>query len=214
MRCFLRVLGLGAVSALVGCSPAGDTGPPPTGPTAGPSAAGDPVTSPSPAAPAGPGALTPENTKIEFVGTKKDGQHSGSFTKFSGRFSPIDGDFAASRLTIDIDADSLESDNPKLTGHLKAPDFFDVRKYPKASFVSTGIKEDATGDATHAIVGDLTLHGTTKTITIPVKVTQTEDLLTLDGTFTINRLDYGIAYQPEAVDPIVTIKVSAKVARQ
>jgi polyisoprenoid-binding protein YceI len=226
MRLFLGVLGLATVLVVAGCDRVGHTtptaadnttpspAPPPSSPGAEPSGAGEALPAATPVASAAPGVLTPENTKIEFVGTKKDGQHAGGFARFSGNIGPMQGDFTAGRLAVEIDAESLYSDNPKLTNHLKAPDFFEVRKYPKASFVSTRIQESRTGEATHLITGDLTLHGTTKSITIPAQVTQTEDTLTLESTFTIDRLDYGIAYQPEMVNPIVTIKVSARVARK
>jgi polyisoprenoid-binding protein YceI len=227
MRRFLGVLGLVAVLVVAGCDRVGNTTTavvdntaststptPPTSPGAGPSAAGEAPHPATPVASAAPGILTPENTKIEFVGTKKDGQHAGGFAQFSGSIGPMQGDFTAGRLAVEIDTESLFSDNPKLTNHLKAPDFFEVRKYPKASFASTRIQESRTGEATHLITGDLTLHGTTKSITIPAKVTQTEDTLALESTFTIDRLDYGIAYQPEMVNPIVTIKVTARVARK
>jgi polyisoprenoid-binding protein YceI len=194
----------GVVSGGVGNVPSAET----TSPQA-PSA----DTSQSPSL-AGAGALTPDNTTITWVGTKKQGKHDGGFRTFAGTIKPANGDLTAATIAIDIDTTSLYADNPKLTNHLKSPDFFEVKKYPKASFVSTGIKADPKGDATHVIAGDLTLHGTTKPITIPVKAATTDALLTLNGTFTIDRTDFGIAYQPERVDKVVTIKVAAKVARK
>ncbi len=213
-------------SILAGCEPADNAATPTIDLASGP-ATTDLATGPEPVATpiaeasapvateesADVGVLTPENTKIEFEGTKKDGSHSGGFAHFTGTIRPIHGDFAASRIAVEIETESLFSDNPKLTNHLKAPDFFEVRKYPKASFVSTGIAENATDRATHTITGDLTLHGTTRSIDIPVQVTQADDALAFDGTFTIDRLDYGIVYQPDAVSPTVTITLSAKVDR-
>jgi len=207
-------MGLVTAWAVVGCNQAGNTESQPPGQSPAPAVASNSPKPSAAAAPAGPGALTPENTKIEFIGTKKDGRHVGGFSQFSGSISPIQGDFTASRITLDIDTDSLTADDPKLTNHLKSPDFFEVRKYPNASFVSTGIKESKEGETTHTITGDLTLHGTTKPISAPAKVTQTDDTLTLDTTFPINRLDYGIAFNPQMVNPTVTIKVSAKVPRK
>ena len=203
MRRFLGVLSVLIVLTLIGCNRTGSTVA--SGPSNG---------NPQPPGPAAAGTITPANTTIEFVGTKKDGKHDGGFKSFAGTLSPPDGDFAASKITVEIDTDSLYSDNPKLTNHLKSPDFFEVKKYPKAMFVSTKIEPTTQGGATHLITGDLTLHGTTKPITFPVKVTQTDDLVILESTFTFNRLDYGIAYAPDRVDPIVTVKVSAKIPRK
>ena len=72
----------------------------------------------------------------------------------------------------------------------------------------------AAGDHTHVITGDLTLHGTTKSISIPAKVATTDDAITLTSTFTIDRTEYGIAYDPAKVKKEVLIKVSLKVARK
>ena len=210
------LLGLAIVNALIGCEPvaappeqaeaSAELGASPVADAPTPTAA-----SPSAAASSTTGALTPENTKIEFVGTKKDGSHTGGFARFSGKLAPAGGDFAASTLTVEIDAESLFSDDPKLTNHLKAPDFFEVKKYPDASFASTKIEAGGADGATHTIQGELTLHGTTKPVAMPAKVSVADDVLSLDSTFRIDRTEFGIAYKPEAVDPIVTIKVTSKV---
>jgi polyisoprenoid-binding protein YceI len=75
-------------------------------------------------------------------------------------------------------------------------------------------KTAAAGDATHIITGDLTLHGTTKSITFPAKVTTTDDTLTLNSTFTIDRAEYGMTKMTDKVHKEVTVKVSVKVARK
>lgn len=163
---------------------------------------------------AGPGEITPDNTQITWIGRKPEGKHDGGFNKFTGRITPITDDLTGSTITLEIDTDSLYSDNEKLTSHLKAPDFFEVKKYPTAKFVSKEIKEKKDGDNTHTITGDLTLHGTTKPITFPAKVTMTDKALTLESEFTFDRTEYGIAFDPEKVDREVTVKVSSQVARK
>lgn len=184
---------------LVGCAP-----------TASPSKTGSSVAG----APTGPGALTPANTRIEWLGAKKDGQHKGSFESFSGAISPIDKPFDQTKVTVDIEVGSLKSDDPKLTKHLLTPDFFHAEKYPRAVFVSTSIKPEKKDDFTHAITGDLTLHGTTRSITFPAKVKETDDQLTLDGKVTIDRTEFGMTFDPAKVNKEVVIEISAKVARK
>src|SRR5688500_19897277 len=83
--------------------------------------------------------ITPQNSKIEFVGSKVTGSHNGSFQKFSGEVD-YTSDVTTSRVRITIDTDSIMADDPKLTQHLKTADFFDVAKYPQATFESTAIK--------------------------------------------------------------------------
>src|ERR1700752_4896855 len=83
-------------------------------------------------------SITPENSRIEFVGSKVTGSHNGSFQKFSGEIH-YTGDVTTSHVTITMDSDSLTTDPPDLTKHLKTADFFDVAKYPQAKFESTAI---------------------------------------------------------------------------
>lgn len=204
MRKAVGVLSLATALAVFGCNantttPSGGKGP-------GPAAT---------ASPGAPGAISPDNTKITFVGTKPGGRHEGGFKSFAGTVRPADADLTKATLSVKIDTDSLYTDaDPKLGGHLRAPDFFDVKKYPEAAFVSKEIRAEKQGESTHVITGELTLHGTTKAVTIPMKVTETVDTLTLDGTFTIDRTEFGIAYNPAQVNKEVTITVSAKVARR
>src|SRR5688572_32799986 len=83
--------------------------------------------------------ITPDTSKIEFVGSKVTGSHNGSFEKFSGAID-FNGQPENSRVTITIDTASVKTDADGLTKHLQTPDFFDVAKYPQATFVSTAIK--------------------------------------------------------------------------
>ena len=206
MRYVYGVLGLMVLLAVVGCGAGG------TGSATGKSQASGTNSAPTAV---GPGAILPEGSKIEFIGTKPNGKHDGGFKSFTGSIKPVGEDFAKCTISIDLDIDSLYTDaDPKLGGHLRSPDFFDVKKYPQSKFVSTAIKAEAKDGVTHVITGDLTLHGTTKSVTFPAKLGTTDDAVTLDGTFSIDRTEYGIAYDPAQVNKDVTIKVSIKAARK
>jgi polyisoprenoid-binding protein YceI len=137
--------------------------------------------------------ITPQNSKIEFVGSKVTGKHNGSFGDFSGQV-----DYAGtpenSRVNISIKTDSITTDTPDLTKHLKTADFFDVAKYPEATFVSTAIKPGGENGASHTVTGNLTLHGVTKAVTFPATINVTPDVATVDSSFSINRKDFGINY--------------------
>ncbi len=206
MRKTAKLVALLAVLSFVGCN-SPDSAKKQSAATAGEANASVPAAT-------GAGAITPDNTTIAWVGTKKDGKHNGGFKGIAGSLKSASSDLAASTLSVDIDTTSLFSDNPRLTNHLKSPDFFDVKTYPKATFVSTSIKAEPQGEATHVINGDLTLHGTTKPVSLPVKATATDEQVTLDGTFTIDRTAFGIAYSPEQVDKEVKITVSARIPRK
>ncbi|MEM7434520.1 MAG: YceI family protein [Myxococcota bacterium] len=162
---------------------------------------------PSEPATAGPQLpITPENTKIEFVGAKVTQSHPGGFTKFAGTVDVRD-PLEDSIVKIEIETASLYADKEKLTNHLKSPDFFDVAKYPSASFTSTKIAKTDDG---HTMTGDLTLHGQTKTISFPATLARSEGGgVTGSAEFAINRQDFGITY-PGMPDDLIRDKVVIK----
>ena len=138
--------------------------------------------------------ITAENSKVEFVAAKVTRSHNGSFKRFSGTIDLTNNKPEDSRVSIDIEANSVETDEPDLTKHLQTPDFFDVAKFPQASFVSTEIKPGGTNGATHTVTGNLTMHGVTKSVTFPATINVTPDLASVDSSFSINRKDFGIVY--------------------
>ena len=149
-------------------------------------------------------ALTGDNTKVAFTGTKKGGKHEGGFKKLTGT-ATVDGDASTLKIEAEIDTTSLYSDNEKLTAHLKTPDFFGVKDNPKASFKSTKVEKSEKG---YTITGDLTLLGKTKPVTMPATVAVKDDELTLTSEFKINRSDWGMTFGKGMVDDAVSLKLN------
>src|SRR5437773_6042413 len=118
----------------------------------------------NPAKPAGAETLviSPDNSKVEFVAAKVTRSHNGSFKQFNGTIDLLGNSAEQSRVTIDVETGSIVTDEDQLTGHLKTPDFFDVAKYPKATFVSTKIEPSATGGPGYTVIGNCDLHGVKK----------------------------------------------------
>lgn len=137
--------------------------------------------------------ITPENSKIEFIGSKVTGSHNGSFQKFSGEIH-YTGDPTTSHVNVTMDTASITTDDPKLTEHLKTADFFDVAKFPQAKFESTAIKPGGDKGASHTVTGNLTLHGVTKSVSFPATIAATPDAVTVNSDFAINRKEFGINY--------------------
>ena len=149
--------------------------------------------------------LKGENTKVTFIGTKKNGKHEGGFSKLSGTATVTDGKPETLKIEAVIETDSLYSDNGKLTNHLKSPDFFAVKQHPKATFKSKQVEKTDKG---YTIIGDLTLLGKTKPVTIPATVAVNGDTLTVTSDFTINRFDWGMTYGKGQVDDAVSLKLN------
>lgn len=154
-------------------------------------------------------AFSNDGSTFAFVGAKITRKHDGSFGAFRGTIDLVNGDPTKSMVKAEIDTASVTVDEPKLTGHLKTPDFFDVEKFPKATFVSTAIQAGGQNGATHTVTGNLELHGTTKSISFPATIRAAAEAVETDAEFAINRKDFGIVY-PGKPDDLIKDEVLIK----
>jgi polyisoprenoid-binding protein YceI len=164
--------------------------------------------------PAGDNARTfvvaPPLSTINWAGSKVTGSHDGGFNQFVGELRVVDGKLADTGNKVVIDADSIWSDNDRLTSHLKSPDFFDVKTFPTATFVTTSVDSSKT-PAT--VTGNLTMHGLTKEISFPATIQVSEEEVALTAEFFINRFDFEMKYSGKADDLIrkeVVLKLNVK----
>jgi len=89
---------------------------------------------------------------------------TGRFDRFSGTYSYDEKAPEASKISVEIDTTSVNSNHAERDKHLRNADFLDVDKFPKATFVSK--KVEPAGDGKAKVTGDFTLRGVTKEITI------------------------------------------------
>jgi polyisoprenoid-binding protein YceI len=123
----------------------------------------------------------------------------GDFTKTKGVVTMDDNDRANLKIDLTIDAASVNTGHAKRDEHLRAPDFFDVAKYPTITFVSKKVTKD--GPDKLKVVGDLTIHGVTKEVTVDVEG-PTQEIKDPWGNFRrgatattrINRKDFGLTW--------------------
>lgn len=145
-----------------------------------------------------------EKCKIGFVGSKPDGtKHEGGFKKFEIDAKADFDDPTQSSLRIEIKTDSIWSDADKLTAHLKNPDFFDIRKYPKIVFESTEIVPKEENKAT--ITGKLVMLDKTEDLEVPVDVEASDDGIKLVAKFKLDRTKWGMDYGKGKIDDKVEI---------
>jgi polyisoprenoid-binding protein YceI len=137
--------------------------------------------------------ITSDNSSLEFVGAKITATHEGSFKNFKGVIDLVDGDPTKSKVSLEIQVASLAIDPPKLAGHLKSGDFFDVERFPLASFESTSIeKTDKAGQFN--VTGNLELHGVKNSISFPAQLSMKPTAVNAEAEFSIRRKDFGIVY--------------------
>ncbi|HDZ48265.1 hypothetical protein LCGC14_0210260 [marine sediment metagenome] len=120
----------------------------------------------------------------------------GSFEEFDGQFSYDPEDLEASSVEIEVQVNSLNSNHAERDRHFLSDDFLNASEYPTATFTSTGF--EPTGDDEGVLTGDLTLHGETQEIEMPVKLMGEGDdpwgnyRAGFEGSTTLTLSDYGI----------------------
>ena len=123
----------------------------------------------------------------------------GEFKKVKGVVSIDGNDLTALKVEVILDAASVNTDNAKRDGHLRSEEFFDVAKYPTIIFVSK--KVTRLDENRLKVVGDLTIRGVTREITVDVDGPSPEvkdpggNLRRgATGTLKINRKDFGMMW--------------------
>ncbi|MCY3002438.1 MAG: YceI family protein [Planctomycetota bacterium] len=133
---------------------------------------------------------------------------------FWGRFDKVSGavqwdaakpETASVELTVDVG--SVNTNDGKRDDHLRGPDFFSAKEFPTMTFKSTKVTKK--GDGKLEATGDLTLHGVTKSVTVPIEVTGEgespfkDTRAGFEATFEIKRGDYGVkGYIPTISDEV------------
>ncbi len=130
---------------------------------------------------------------------------NGTATGVSGTVSFDPADPGSIKGKIVVEAASLRVPNSTMQGHLQGSMWLDTAKYPSITFeaISAANVKQSGDQATADIAGTMTIKGTARKITVPVKITYLKDklkdrtgmagdLLVLRGTFTVKRSDYGI----------------------
>ena len=155
-------------------------------------------------------AASPGSGSVEFLGSKVTGSHKGGFRNFAGEFRVANGQLIPNGSKVVIDMNSTWSDSDRLTGHLKNQDFFDVPRFPTSTFVSTAIESRETNSL---VTGNLTLHGVTKQISFPAQIQVSDEAVSINANFVLNRFDFDIKYAGKADDLIrkeVVLKLNMK----
>ena len=150
----------------------------------------------------------------QFLGTTQ-----GKFTKFNGKIDVNRDHPENSSVAAQIDVRSIDTRIKKRDDHLRSAGFFNVEKFPQITFKSRSVRQ--TGSQSGDILGDLTMHGVTKPITLHVKLltplnetSRTRWAVTVDS---ITRRDFNLMFAPatETVSGIsqtvaINIEIEAK----
>ena len=133
--------------------------------------------------------VQPATSKLGFTGTFQGQSFNGTFGKWTANISYDPAKVATSKFEVDVDLASVKTGDSDRDGALPGADFFNVAKFPKAHFVTTGFRQNG---ADVVADGNLTLRGATKPVSLNVTFKSQGTGATLDVSGTVKRLDYGV----------------------
>lgn len=124
-----------------------------------------------------------------------------------------------SSVEVVIDATSVDSRVPAFDGHLNGPNFFNTAEHPTITFNSTSMT--ATGENTYDVVGDLTIKGITKSVTLAATINKAANhprrntpIVGVDATTSVLRSEFDMARAVPNVSDEVTISISVEMPQK
>lgn len=129
----------------------------------------------------------------------------------AGTFTLDAADASKSAFEFTVAVNNIDTHNDKRDAHLKSPDFFNEKQYPTIAFKSTSVKKAAENKL--EVTGDLTLHGVTKSIVVPVEVVGIGEFpkgtgrAGIEAVFSIKTSDFQIKGMPGALGEEVRLMV-------
>ncbi len=136
--------------------------------------------------------IDPAHSALTFKATSRLVNADGRFHRFAGEVSVDPRDPTTARISITVDAASIDTVNTKRDTHLRSQDFFWVERHPTIVFESLRAPQQGEGVA---VVGRLTVRGVTREITVTTTVTVAPDEFVARGEFDLKRTDYEMTYQ-------------------
>jgi polyisoprenoid-binding protein YceI len=165
-------------------------------------------------------SINPAHSKIEFSIDNRllivNFTVEGQFPDVSGTITLDERDLTQSRADLMIRTASIETGIGCRDKHLKAADFFDVERYPRMTFASRRIDAVDTAAGLYRVLGDLTLLGVTHPVTLnvrymPSRSSDGERRISLTGTTTISRRDFGMNHQSPVGGPADEVRVKVAI---
>ena len=148
-----------------------------------------------------------ESSNVEWIGARPASQHDGIVTLKEGHLRVSDGEIVGGEFVIDMEnivvLDITDPGrNARLKAHLESDDFFDVPNYPEAKFEITRVVKagEGSGDYSHTITGNLTMRGTTRSVTFNAMIdVDDEQVKAKSVQFLIDRTEWGVNFQSPTV---------------
>ena len=134
--------------------------------------------------------IVPAQSEIAFVTRQMGVPVDGKFRQFDAQVAFDPKQPAAAKIGFTIDLGSASIGTAETEAELVKPDWFDTKKFPKATFTSTGVKPAGAGR--YDVTGTLSIKGSSQPVTVPVTLVQAGGNTTATGAFALKRLDFKI----------------------
>ncbi|GKT25801.1 YceI family protein [Acidovorax sp. SUPP3334] len=152
--------------------------------------------------------LVPEQSEITFVSKQMGVPVEGRFKKFDAQVAFDPAKLATSKIAFTVDTGSATLGVKESDAELPKPTWFNVPKFPQATFQSTSIK--AVGAGKYEVAGKLSIKGASQDLTVPVTLAQSGATTTATGSFAIKRLAFKIGENEWADTSMVADDVQVK----
>ena len=139
-----------------------------------------------------------EASEVAFRATSRLMNADGRFSRFAGDVTVDPADLNTARVTVRVEAASLDTGITMRDRHLRSEDFFHVEKFPAITFES--LRVEGAGRRL-LVVGRLTLRGVTREVRVPVDVSVAGNRLEARGQFDVKRTDHRMIYD-STMNPI------------
>lgn len=136
------------------------------------------------------GAVLADKSKLTFVSRQMGVPVDGEFRKFAATMNFDPAKPESGRALIEIDMASVDAGAAETNEEVTGKNWFNVKQYPKATFVSNSVK--AIGGNRFEVAGRLTIRDKTRDVVAPFTMTQQGGNALFDGVLTIRRADFGI----------------------
>ena len=152
--------------------------------------------------------VVPAQSEIGFVSKQMGVPVEGKFKKWTAQIAFDPKKPEAGKVAFTIVTASASFGSPETDAEVPKATWFNVAKFPNATFASTSIK--AKGGGKFDVAGKLTVKGTTKDIVVPIAVAQAGGTTTATGAFALKRTDYKIGEGEWADTSMVADEVQVK----
>ncbi len=153
-------------------------------------------------------ALVPAQSEIAFVSKQMGVPVEGKFKKFDAQVAFDPAKLASSKIAFTVDTGSATLGVKETDAELPKPTWFNVPKFPQATFQSTAIK--AVGAGKYEVAGKLNVKGASQDVVVPVTLTQSGSTTMATGAFPIKRLAFKIGENEWADTSMVADEVQVK----